>query len=57
MIIRKLENFKEPGRFVDAPNWFSRRLLLKKDNMGFSMHDTVIRAGTETHMWYQNHLE
>lgn len=42
---------------VKAENWTSRRLLLKKDGMGYSVHDTVIKAGTETHIWYQNHLE
>ncbi|WP_145453295.1 ectoine synthase, partial [Staphylococcus epidermidis] len=26
-------------------------------NMGFSYHDTIIYAGTETHIWYKNHLE
>lgn len=58
MIIRKLEEINEGSdRFVNSENWFSRRLLLKKDGMGFSLHDTVIRAGTETQMWYQNHLE
>ena len=41
----------------DNGNWTSRRLLLKKDGMGFSMHDTIIRAGTETRMWYKHHLE
>ena len=25
--------------------------------MGFSLHDTIIRAGTETRIWYKNHLE
>ncbi|KMJ55697.1 ectoine synthase [Alkalihalophilus sp. As8PL] len=42
---------------VKGENWTSRRLLLKKDGMGYSVHDTVIKAGTETHIWYQNHLE
>ncbi|NIQ05894.1 MAG: L-ectoine synthase, partial [Candidatus Korarchaeota archaeon] len=28
-----------------------------KDGMGFSLHETIIKAGTETHMWYKNHLE
>jgi L-ectoine synthase len=32
-------------------------LLLADDNMGFSLHDTVIHAGTETQMCYRNHLE
>jgi L-ectoine synthase len=42
---------------VDTPNWKSRRLLLRRDGMGFSLHDTIIRAGTRTHMQYKNHLE
>ncbi len=42
---------------VKSDNWISRRLFLKKDGMGYSVHDTIIKAGTETHIWYQNHLE
>ncbi|MEJ2142243.1 MAG: ectoine synthase [Gammaproteobacteria bacterium] len=38
-------------------NWTSRRFLLKGDGMGFSMHETIIYAGTETHIHYKNHLE
>jgi L-ectoine synthase len=25
--------------------------------MGFSLHDTLIKAGTETLIWYRNHVE
>ena len=44
---------------VKAPNgnWTSRRLLLKNEGMGFSFHDTLIHEGTETYIWYKNHLE
>ncbi|QDP39041.1 ectoine synthase [Radiobacillus deserti] len=42
---------------VDGGTWVSRRLLTKKDGMGYSVNDTIIKAGTETHIWYQNHLE
>lgn len=42
---------------VDGGNWVSRRLLLRKDGMGFSLHDTLIKEGTETFIWYKNHLE
>jgi L-ectoine synthase len=42
---------------VDTKTWNSRRLLLRKDGMGFSMHDTLIKEGTETFIWYANHLE
>jgi len=57
MIVRKLEDVVGTEREVDTANWTSRRLLLKKEGMGFSLHDTVIRPGTETTMCYRNHLE
>lgn len=57
MIVRRLSEIEGTERRVDTTNWTSRRLLLAGDGMGFSLHDTVIRAGTETYMWYQNHLE
>lgn len=57
MIVRTLANILGSDREVDAATWTSRRLLLKDDQMGFSMHDTLIKAGTETPMWYRNHLE
>ncbi|QDI92743.1 ectoine synthase [Salicibibacter halophilus] len=57
MKIINLEDIKGSDQEVDAGNWTSRRLLMKDDNMGYSVNDTIIRAGTETHIWYQNHLE
>nr|WP_221401487.1 ectoine synthase [Paenibacillus phyllosphaerae] len=42
---------------IDTETWNARRLLLKKDGMGFSLHDTLIKAGTETLIWYKNHVE
>jgi L-ectoine synthase len=57
MIVTKLEDLKGTDRDVDAETWTSRRFLLKSDGMGFSMHDTVIKAGTETLIWYAHHLE
>jgi len=32
-------------------------LLLNGDRMGFSFHITTIYAGSETPIWYKNHLE
>ncbi|HNQ18359.1 MAG TPA: ectoine synthase [Smithellaceae bacterium] len=59
MILRKLKDVIGTKRevFAENGNWVSRRLLLKNDDMGFSLHDTIIRAGTETHIWYKHHLE
>lgn len=59
MIVRTLEQARAEGRAVtpDSGNWESVRLSLKDDGMGFSFHITTIFGGTETHIWYQNHLE
>lgn len=57
MIIRKLDEMVGSDREVSADTWSSRRLLLADDGMGFSMHDTILHAGTETPMWYRNHVE
>ena len=56
MIVRRLSTLP-PEREVKGATWTSRRLLLAHDNMGFSLHDTVMYAGTETRMCYRNHLE
>jgi L-ectoine synthase len=57
MLVRSLDETKGTDREVDGGNWVSRRLLLKSDGMGYSVHDTVIKEGTETHIHYKNHLE
>ena len=57
MIVRSLEEVKGTERDVGTPNWASRRLLLKSDGMGFSLHETTVFPGTETSICYANHLE
>lgn len=57
MLVRELEDIIGGDRDVRAETFHSRRLLLAKDKMGISLHDTVLFAGTTTHIWYQNHLE
>jgi len=57
MIVRSLGDVIGSDRDVHTRNWNSRRLLLADDQMGFSVHDTLIHAGTETEMCYENHLE
>lgn len=57
MIVRKLRDVSGTEREVRADNWTSRRLLLHGDGMGFSLHDTVIHAGSSTRMCYRHHVE
>ena len=57
MIVRRLDDLEGTDRDVQTETWRSRRLLLAGDGQRFSMHDTVIHAGTTTDMWYQHHIE
>lgn len=57
MIVKHFNDVAGTEHDVDTENWRSCRLLLKKDGMGFSLHHTIIKAGTETYIWYKNHVE
>lgn len=59
MLIRRLADMIGTDRDVapDNQQWVSRRLLLAKDGMGFSMHETLIYAGYNNYFHYANHLE
>jgi L-ectoine synthase len=59
MIVRRIEDIIDTEREVHGKTgtWTSRRFLLKEDGMGFSFHETIIHAGTETLIWYKSHLE
>lgn len=57
MIIRKLSQLIDSQRDVAWGNGQSRRFLIAKDGMGYSLTDTIIEAGTESFLQYTNHLE
>lgn len=57
MIVRRLAEVHGTARHVTAPTWESHRLLVAGDGLGYSLHHTVIKAGTRTEMHYTNHLE
>ncbi len=57
MIVKYLEDVIGTEHDIQTETGNSRRLLLKKDNRGFSMHDTIIKPETETLIWYRNHVE
>jgi L-ectoine synthase len=57
VIVRSLADLAGTEREVKADTWQSRRLLLARDGQQFSLHDTIIYAGTTTNMWYKNHVE
>ncbi|MFJ8843683.1 ectoine synthase [Streptomyces cyaneofuscatus] len=53
MIVRSLENVTT----VDWGNGLSRRFLLETDGIGYSVTDTIVRAGTKSLLEYRRHLE
>ncbi|MEX0710441.1 MAG: ectoine synthase [Chloroflexota bacterium] len=57
MIIRTLDEVEGSDRDVAGEGWRSRRLLLRRDGLGFSLHDTTVATGTELNLQYKHHLE
>ncbi len=57
MLVRHLDQLIGTSAEVDTDGWTSRRFILKRDGMGYSVHDTVIKAGAALEMEYRNHLE
>jgi len=57
MKIVRVEDLIGTEREVEGPTWVSRRLLLRKDGFGFSLHETIVPAGAQMDLQYHNHLE
>lgn len=57
MIVRTLQKLVGTDRDVEAETWRSVRMVLAGDGVGFSLHETVMHAGTTTTMWYKHHIE
>lgn len=57
MLIKHIDSIKGSSDEVDSGDWISRRLILRRDGMGHSVHETIFRAGNERRMQYRNHLE
>ena len=57
MIVRDLVSVADSERDIFWGAGRSRRFLIESDNMGYSLTDTVIDAGTESVLEYKNHME
>nr|AMY57928.1 L-ectoine synthase C subunit [Streptomyces sp. WS079] len=59
MIVRSFKDIEGTDRHVRAASgtWESKRIVLARERVGFSLHETVLYAGTETSMWYAPHVE
>lgn len=57
MKIHRIEQIKDTERDVKFSEGTSLRFILASDNMGFSLHKTIIPRGQKGHWHYKNHLE
>jgi L-ectoine synthase len=53
MIIRRINDVVP----IEWGNGISRRFLTASDGMGYTVTDTIVRAGTRSRLEYKNHLE
>lgn len=57
MKVVRIKELKNTERDVKFNEGRSLRAVLKKDNMGFSIHKTIIPKGQKGHWHYKHHLE
>lgn len=57
MIVRTLASVLNTASHVKGDAFESRRILLAADGLGYSLHDTLCKAGTEQLLEYLNHIE
>ena len=59
MIVRTIDEITDTERDVvsEDQQWRSKRIVLANDKVGFSVHETTLKAGTINDFWYANHIE
>jgi L-ectoine synthase len=57
VIVRSVADLDDTDRDIKTPNWRSKRIVLAKEGVGFSVHETTLYAGTVNDFWYANHIE
>jgi L-ectoine synthase len=57
LIVRTFDELTGTDRDIVTENWRSRRIILGGDKVGFSLHETVLKAGSVNDFWYANHIE
>lgn len=57
MIVRSLASVLGTFAHVSGASFESRRILLSGDGLGYSLHDTICKAGSTQLLHYKNHVE
>jgi L-ectoine synthase len=57
MFVKTLEDVIGTEDHAKGEAFESRRLLLARDDLGYSFHDTIVKAGTVQLLEYKDHVE
>jgi L-ectoine synthase len=57
MIVRSLQEIEDTERDIRTPNWRSKRLVLAREQVGFSMDETVLDADSVNDFFFADHVE
>ena len=57
MIIRSVKDVIGTDRDVQGNGWKSRRIVLARDGLNYSVHETIIDANATFHFDYNSHRE
>ena len=57
MIVRTVEEILDTERDVAGEGWKSRRMVLAKDGLPVSVHETTVEAGTTLRFCYETYRE
>ena len=57
MLVKDLAEVLGSDDHVVGDSFESRRILLARDGLGYSFHDTVVKAGSKQVLEYKNHIE
>lgn len=57
MLARDVRDIIGTERDVHGEGWMSRRLVLAGDGLRYSVHETIIEAGTTLRFTYRSHRE
>jgi L-ectoine synthase len=57
VIVNSLTDVIGTPDHASGDGWESRRLLLARDGLGYSLHDTVVAEGQTLELEYKNHVE
>ncbi|MGK7654043.1 MULTISPECIES: ectoine synthase [unclassified Roseovarius] len=57
MFVKMLDDVIGTEDHAKGEAFESRRLLLARDDLGYSFHDTIVKAGTVQLLEYKNHVE